>query len=171
MEVKSTDISDDEVMQRFPDVLVDYDNLEHFRGLLQRRLLINRCQQCGYWIYPHRPMCPKCWSWRVEPTEVSGKGTLYMFTLSLPTHLGSRIAGLDYAEPTPIGGVELPEREGLRYLAQIVNCPVDDIRIGMLMRLTWIDRNGTPAPAFEPDRAVDSAAVGASKAPSGGRKK
>jgi hypothetical protein len=45
-------VTDDEVFERFPDVLITHDNIEHYRGLLQRRLLINRCDDCGYWIYP-----------------------------------------------------------------------------------------------------------------------
>jgi uncharacterized OB-fold protein len=143
-------ISDNEVIASFPDVLVDHDNKEHFRGLLERRLLINRCQKCGYWIYPHRPMCPKCWSWDVAPTEVSGQGTIYMFTTSLPTHTGSRVSGFDYASPTPIAAVELPQRAGLRYLAEVINCKRDRLRIGLSVEITWVDRHGIPSPAFQP---------------------
>jgi hypothetical protein len=152
-------IPDEDVISSFPDVLVDHDNKEHFRGLLERRFLINRCQQCGYWIYPHRPICPKCWSWNVVPTKVSGKGQIYMFTFSLPTHAGSRLSGFDYASPTPIAAIELPEREGLRYLSEVVNCKHDRLRIGLKVELMWIDRRGIPSPAFQPtdpsDRSED----------------
>src|ERR1700756_4366100 len=77
----AAEISDEAVFAAFPGVLVDRDNVAHYRGLLQGKLLINRCAACSYWIYPHRPLCPHCLSWDIRPTEVSGNGQVFMFTL------------------------------------------------------------------------------------------
>jgi hypothetical protein len=140
-------ISDEELLARFPDVYIDHDNKEHWKGMLQRRLLINRCQKCGYWIYPHRPMCPECWSTDVKPEEISGKGTIYLLVFY---HQGRPIPGVDYSTPYPVAAVELPERKGLRYLAPVVNAPNSEIEIGMPVELTWIERAGVPAPAWQP---------------------
>jgi uncharacterized OB-fold protein len=139
-------VSDEQVWEAFAGAMIDRDNFEHHRGLLERRLLINRCQACGYWIYPHRPLCPSCWSWDVVPTEVSGEGTVYMFTL---LHLDRGPAAV-LETPTPLAAVELAEQAGLRYLATVVNCAGGDIKHDMAVRLVWIDRDGVPAPAFEP---------------------
>jgi len=136
-------MTDQEVLAKFPDVLIDQDNIEHYRGLLQRKLLINRCQECGYWVYPHRPMCSRCWSERVAPTEPSGKGTVYMYTI-----LYQGPPGVDYPQLVP--AVELREHKGLRYLAPLVNCRHEDAYIGMPVELTWIERKGVPAPAWQP---------------------
>src|SRR5205807_715940 len=127
----ATQITDDEVLAKFPGVPIDFDNKEHYKGLLQRRLLINRCQKCGYWIYPHRDSCPKCWAGAdsVKPTEVSGKGFIYMFSLVHQDGYNARSAGADFSQPFPLVAVELQEREGLRYLSTIVNCRNGDIRI------------------------------------------
>ena len=142
------EISDEEVLARFPSVWVDHDNKFHYKGLLQKKLLINKCQNCGYWIYPHRPLCPKCWSEDLVPTEVSGKGTIYLYTI---LHQGRAIPGVDYAKsPHPVIAVELPEREGLRYLSTIIDCPLDEIRVGMPVEMVWIDREGVPAVVFRP---------------------
>jgi uncharacterized OB-fold protein len=143
----TTAIADEEVLTRFPAVLINRDNLEHYRGLLQRKLLINRCQDCGYWIRPHRRSCPECWSTNVVPTEVSGRGTIYMFTL---LHQGAPIPGQDFSTPVGIVAVEFPEQEGLRYLSTMVDCPNEEIRIGMPVELVWTERDGNPAPAFRP---------------------
>jgi hypothetical protein len=35
---------DEEVFDRFPNVYFNADNFEHYRGRLERRLLIKRCQ-------------------------------------------------------------------------------------------------------------------------------
>jgi hypothetical protein len=144
--VETKQITDAEVLDAFPYVLIDQDNIEHFRGRLRKKFLINRCQN-GHWIYPHLPLCPQCWSTDITPTEVSGKGTLFMFTL---LHQGSPIPGVDYATPHPEIAVELPEQKGLRVMTTIVDCPNEDIRIGMPVQLTWIDINGAPTPVFRP---------------------
>ena len=146
----SQEITDEELIRRFPDVLIDYDNRAHFAGLLEKRLLINRCDECGFWIYPHRPLCPRCWSESVTPTEIGGHGTIYMFTFSFPGHVGSRVDGLDHAEATPYAAVDWDEQEGLRYLAPVVECAPEDIHTGMHVELTWIERLDATIPAFRP---------------------
>jgi uncharacterized OB-fold protein len=144
-EATTAAISNEEVFAAFPRVMLTPDNLEYFRGLLGHRLLINVCDACGYWIYPQRPLCPECWSTSITPTEVSGKGTVYMFTI---LYQGRPIAGFEY--PHLIASVELPERAGLRYLAPIVNCEHADVHDGMAVELTWIDTDGGPVAAFAP---------------------
>ena len=57
------------VFELYRDIQITHDNVEHYRALAERRLVINRCQDCGWWIYPHRPMCPECWSWNVKRSE------------------------------------------------------------------------------------------------------
>jgi len=137
-----TDISDQEVFDRQPGASIDRDNIHFFRGLLQRTLLINRCQDCQAWFQPPGPLCPVCWSDNIRPTEVSGRGTLHSVTF---IHGG----------PTPPGGypiavIELEEQQGLRASATIIDCEKDDIRIGMPVELAWTERNGEPLPAFRP---------------------
>jgi uncharacterized protein len=141
-----TEVANEEVFATFPGILIDRDNIEHYRGLMSRQLLINRCKSCGYWIYPHRPMCPQCLSWDVEPTEVSGEGKVFMFTF---IHQ-ERDPNDRMQEPLCLAAVELAERPGLRYLSTIVNCAVDEITYDMPVRLTWTSRDGQEWPAFEP---------------------
>jgi uncharacterized OB-fold protein len=143
------EVSNETVFEKFRGVLIDYDNIEHYRGLLQSRLLINRCQDCGYWIYPHYPMCSQCWSVNVEPTEVSGRATVHFWSLLHQPTLQSP-EGVSYEKPYPDVGFELAEREDLRYSARLVNCENEDLYIGMPVELTWIEVDGVPAPAFEP---------------------
>ena len=151
-------VSDDDVFERFPDVLITYDNIEHYRGLLQRRLLINRCDDCGYWIYPHRPLCPRCWSWSVTPTEVSGHGRVYLLTKIRHTRANDR-AGQRQGEVILVA-VELAEQPGLRYLATVDGAAFEDLRHDMPVELTWIERDGLQVPAFRPAQLNEEAQVG-----------
>src|SRR5262245_35278329 len=114
--------------------------------MLDHKLVLNRCTNCGYWIYPHRPLCPVCLTWDPVPTEVSGRGTVFMFTLIYQ----DRDPNVPMSEPAVVAAVELEERPGLRYLSRIVNCPHDAIELDMPVQLTWLDEDGVPSPAFEP---------------------
>lgn len=149
-------LSDREVFELFPQVMISRDNIEHYRAMAERRLLINRCDDCGHWIYPHRPLCPECFSWRVTPTQVSGQGRVFTFTLLQQL----RDPDSFLAEPVVAAAVELVEQAGLRYLARIVNCPRDRIALDMPVSLTWLDEDGRPAPAFEPAAAPEGGANG-----------
>jgi len=139
-------LSDDDVFRLYPDVMISRDNIAHYRALAEKRLLINRCQACGYWVYPHRPMCPECLSWDVVPTEVSGQGRVFMFTLLHQL----RDPNSPLSGPMCAAAIALAEQPGLRYLARIVDCPVDEIALDMPVCLTWIEDRDPPAPAFSP---------------------
>lgn len=135
-------ITHQEVLDRFPGAPLDHDNIDYYRGLLQRVLLVNRCADCGYWSLPARGLCPACWSDAVEPQPVSGRGTLHSLTL---LHQGPNVEGVDYASPYPVGVVELVEQPNLRVAATLAS---PDLKIGDLVQLSWLIRAGIPVPAF-----------------------
>ena len=146
--------SDTELVERLAHLPVERDTAEHFRGYLRRELVMNRCADCGRWHHPMRPMCPACWSWNVVPSAVSGWGTVHLF---ISLHQGPPADGVDYAAaPHPVVTVELEEQEGLRFTSTIVGCAAHDIRIGMPVEVTWIERDGSPYPAFKPSSVVRS---------------
>lgn len=148
MAAETSAVTDSELVERLPRVRVDHDNRQFYRGWLQRRLLMNRCNACQQWHHPPKPVCPHCWSRDLQPTEVSGRGTIHLLML---LHQGPPAPGVDYsAGPHPVATVELVEQPALRFTSTVVDCAVDDLEIGMPVELTWIDRDGIPFPAFRP---------------------
>lgn len=142
---------DAELLQRLAHLPVERDDLEHFLGYLRRELVFQRCADCGRFHHPMRPLCPACWSWSVRPEAVSGRGVVYLVML---LHQGPPADGVDYAAgPHPVVTVELAEQAGLRFTGTIVGCAPADVRIGMPVELTWIERSGSPYPAFRPAAA------------------
>jgi uncharacterized protein len=160
-EQAGADVSDEELWSLFRGYPVDHDSAAHYRGLLRRRLLINRCAACGTWHSPPKPVCPACLSSRVEATPVSGTGTIFM---AIFLHQGPPAEGLDYSAPHPVVTVELDEQPGLRYSGTVAGAPNEEIRIGRRVELDWITRGGVPVPAFR------LAAAGAAKGEGDGRK-
>jgi uncharacterized protein len=138
-------LSDDELMDALPSVRVDHDNAAHYLGLLERRLLINRCDDCGHWHHPPRSVCPRCWSRSVTATEVSGRGVIAMLTF---LHHRRRRAGEVGDEPYPVVAVELTEQPGLRVAATIVGARHADIVLDAAVELAWVERDGRPVAAF-----------------------
>ena len=146
-------ISDGELVDRFPDIVIDGGNKEFYRGWLQHQLLLNRCQDCGRWHHPPKPVCPECWSTRVRPTPVSGGGTVHLL---IWLRQGPPADGVDYSTPHPVATIELDEQPGLRFTSTVVDATMDDVAIGDRVELTWVERNGEPFPAFTRSLAPDA---------------
>jgi len=138
-------ISDDELVDTFAHLGVARDSAAHFRARLERRLVIDRCEECGRYQHPPQPICPSCWSTNMTPTEITGNGTIHLLIL---LHQGPPAPGVDYDTPYPVATVELDEQPGLRFTATVVGSDNDDIAIGKRVGLAWIDRARVPTPAF-----------------------
>ncbi|MCY3543324.1 MAG: Zn-ribbon domain-containing OB-fold protein, partial [Chloroflexi bacterium] len=87
-----------------------------FDALKQRRLLIQRCTDCGNAYYYPRPFCPACLSSAVEWEQASGKGTLYSFVIN-------HRAAPGFVAPYIIAVVELDE--GPRMMSNLVDVEPD----------------------------------------------
>ena len=135
----------DRAFARFEDVWLTQDNIAHYEGLLEQQLLINRCSNCGNWVYPHRPLCPECLSWELVPTPVSGRGHVYMFTL---IRQGRRIEEGTYDPPRVVAAIELEEQAGLRYLSTVTGMTPGEVVVGMPVQISWSDDPADPYPSF-----------------------
>jgi uncharacterized protein len=139
------DVTDEQLAELFRGQPVDHDTEAVFRGRLDHRLLVHRCDDCGTWHQPPKPICPRCWSTAVTPTPVRGTGTIFM---AIFLHQGPPADGVDYATRHPVVTVELDEQVGLRLTSTVVGASNADIRIGRRVELDWIDRGGAPLPVF-----------------------
>jgi uncharacterized protein len=137
--------SDLELVERFPGVRLDHTNKYFYSGLLDRRLDLNRCADCGWWHHRPKPVCPRCWSKNLVPTPVSGRGTIFM---AIFLHQGPPADGVDYSQPHPVVTIELDEQPGLRFTSTVVGASNDAIAIGERVELDWIERDGHPFPVF-----------------------
>ena len=107
------------------------------------RLRFLRCQTCGYYLHPPIPRCPQCGGREVAPEAVSGRGELFSYTVNHQSWDGSD-------EPYAIVMVTFPEQEGLRLTTNLVNCDLDEIRIGMPLQVVFEQHGLVWFPLFEP---------------------
>jgi len=102
-------------------------------GLRERRLLIQRCSACGGYRFPPEPACFNCGSQKAEWAPVSGRATLYSWTVAHPPLLPY----FQERAPWPVACVQL--EEGPRLIANLVGVPVEQYRIGMALQADFQD--------------------------------
>ena len=119
------------------------ENGAFWTGGRDGELLIFRCTSCGYWIHPPTPRCPQCLSDAVEPQAVSGRGTVYSYTINRQAW----VPGLEV--PFVIAMVELDEQPGLRLMTNIVDCPTEEVEIGMVVEVAFVERGEAFIPVFQ----------------------
>lgn len=107
-----------------------------------------RCKACRHYIHPPLPICPCCKSREVRDEVVSGLASVLAYTIN--RQVWER--GLE--SPYVIAIVELDEQVGLRLTTNIVHCGVDEVFIGMRVRVLFDHREDVWLPLFEPD--IDS---------------
>jgi len=107
-------------------VLPRPDELTAFfwEGARAHRLLIQRCDRCGLYLHWPRPICRRCQSFDLTPSEVSGNGVIYTFTIA------EQAFHPWFADKLPfvIAVVELVEQPNLKLVTNIVNCPPHAVR-------------------------------------------
>jgi uncharacterized OB-fold protein len=112
------------------------------------RLRFLRCQNCGYYIHPPLPLCPRCHSKRLEPEAVSGRATVATFSINYqPWMPGPEL-------PYVVAIVEIEEQPEMRLTTNIVNCAPDAVRAGLAVRVVFECHPDEPddvyLPLFEP---------------------
>ncbi|MGZ4711007.1 MAG: Zn-ribbon domain-containing OB-fold protein, partial [Acidimicrobiales bacterium] len=56
---------------------------EHFwMGGAEGELRFLRCRSCRFWIHPPQPICPSCLSRELAVEAVSGRATVFTYTVN-----------------------------------------------------------------------------------------
>lgn len=109
-----------------PDQATDF----YWKAAARGKLEILRCRGCRRFVHYPREDCPSCGAKELAPEPVSGRGTVYTFTIA--HHAG---AGIEV--PFALVLVELEEQPGLRVLANLLDCPLEEVRVGMAVEVTF----------------------------------
>jgi uncharacterized OB-fold protein len=111
----------------------------------ERRLVIQRCASCGYYNHPPRLFCDACLAQELRFEPVSGRGTVYTFTVMHQRD----VAGFEDEAPFINIVVELAEQP---QLLMVSNLPIADrakVSIGAAVEVDFEDRGeGVVVPQF-----------------------
>ena len=92
-----------------------------WEALARNEVAIQRCGDCGHYVFHPRVICPDCASRQLSWETVSGNGVLYTYTVTEP---GKGKRGGDI-----LAIVELAE--GVRMATTLVGIDPDAVQIGM----------------------------------------
>ncbi|MDY0067068.1 MAG: Zn-ribbon domain-containing OB-fold protein [Steroidobacteraceae bacterium] len=94
-------------------------------------LRFQRCKSCGTFRHIPRELCAECGSFDWEWARSSGKGVVFTYTVV------ERALHPAFMQATPYAAVVVELEEGVRILSNVVDCPPEDLRIGMPVRVDF----------------------------------
>ena len=130
-----------------------------YRGLAEGRIVGQRCPTCEKVYIPPRAACPSDGTPTAEEVELSHTGTVTTFCIVNVPFLGQRIT------PPYVSAYVLLDGADIAVLHLILDCPADEVRMGMRVKAVWKPREewGTTienishfAPTGDPDADYDT---------------
>jgi uncharacterized OB-fold protein len=113
------------------------DNELFWQSTKAHAMKLQRCNVCTkFWYYPG-PVCPHCtaqdWTW----TEVSGKGTIYSYSLL------ERAKGNPFEGDVPIAIILVRLEEGPVMMSNLVDYAPGDLAVDAAVELDYEDVDDT----------------------------
>ena len=121
---------------------LDFDNEFFWTSGRDGVLRFLRCAECEVLVHPPVPYCAQCGG-TPEPTAVSGRGTVYSFTVNHQAWDGT-------TDPYVISLVAIDEQPDVRLTTNLVDCGPDDVHIGMPVEVVFADHDPIYLPLFRP---------------------
>lgn len=120
------------------------DSKPFWNACQNKELLIQKCDDCGFYRLPPSILCPRCASMRYTWTPVSGKAKVFSWQIS------HQVLYPAFDTPLNVAIVEL--EEGPRIHTNIVNCSNQDIYIDMPVELVFekVEDQDWCMPKFKP---------------------
>jgi uncharacterized OB-fold protein len=107
----------------FVKIAVDPSTEPFWQAARERRLVAPRCAGCGTFRLPPTPFCPSCQSTAVDWTELSGRATVYTYTVV------NGFPGLPDITLVPVV-VDLPDAPGARLVSNVIGVDPAEVTIG-----------------------------------------
>ncbi|MBX9472542.1 Zn-ribbon domain-containing OB-fold protein [Microcella sp.] len=104
-----------------------------FDRLREHKLVFQRCAGCSHAVFPLRTVCPHCFGESLDLERAAGTGTVYSFTAQ------ARASHPFFAADVPYTLVLVDLDEGVRVFANLVDCPPDDVSVGMPVEAVFDD--------------------------------
>ena len=106
-----------------PAPLLTEDNHWFWDAARDGKIVAQRCSGCHRLRHPPRPMCPWCRSLQFEIADLSGRGSVYSYSI---LHHPQNPA-FEY----PVIAALIDLEEGVRVLSNLVDVEPGDVHIGM----------------------------------------
>jgi len=105
-----------------------------FAAAREHRLVVQRCRKCGHRRFPPREICSRCLGREAEWVPSSGRGTVLSYNLM------HQVYHPGFASEVPYAVVLVELEDGGRMISNVVGCPLDGVRIGLAVEVTFEER-------------------------------
>ena len=100
-----------------------------------------RCNDCGFYIHPPGPVCPRCLSRDLAPQDVSGRGRVETFSVNYQQWIPG-------SEPYIIAWVSIDEQPDIRLTTNLVDVEPEDVAVGMEVEVVFEQYEDVYIPLF-----------------------
>ncbi len=112
----------------------------HWEGCARGQLLVQRCEDCGAYVFTPEVACTSCFSPRLSWVESSGRGEIYSYTV---VHRPQRP---EFDVPYVVVIVAL--EEGWHMLSNLIDCDPDAVSVGDAVEVSFVRRGDFVMPMF-----------------------
>jgi len=112
---------------------IDEESRPWWEAVQRHELYVQKCRDCGDLRFHPRALCTSCMSSRTEWVRCKGSGKIYTFTVTNQNQAGGFRDSLPYV----MAWVEVDE--GLKMLTNIIDCPPEQVKIGMPVEAVFDD--------------------------------
>ena len=118
----------------------------YWQAAMSGELRIQRCNDCQRYRHPPAALCSACGSAGYEWARISGRGEIYSFIID------HRLMVPGFDEPYAVIQVVPVEAQSdvVRITANLRDCQLEDIYIGMPVDVLFEERAGVVLPQFRP---------------------
>ena len=132
-----------EPMKPLPRITPDTEPF--WNALRERKLILPYCLDCGKPHLPPGPVCPVCFSGRLEWRPVSGRGRVSTWTVVHKAWFPA------FAAEVPYNVVQVELDEGPRLTASIAGLPNERLEVELAVEIDFGEvRDGITLPRFRP---------------------
>ena len=104
-----------------------------FEAARHHTLVVQQCARCGTVRFPARTICSSCLARDATWVPVSGRGKVFSYAIMHQTnHPG-------FAAIVPYAVVVIELVEGVRVLSNLVDCPLEHLRIDLPVEVVFDD--------------------------------
>jgi uncharacterized protein len=128
-----------------PRPVADRESAPYWEAARRGKLASQHCASCAAYVFPPRPYCPQCHDNTLRWATLSGNGRIWSYAVMRTAFVTG------FTPPYVIARIELDEQAGLFLDTNVVQCPIESVRIGMPVTVTFEDRgDGFTIPQFRP---------------------
>lgn len=133
-----------------PLPLPDETTSGYWEAARERRLAVQYCSACARFLHLPVAACPACDATTLTWREVSGRATLYSYTVMHD----APAPGFSGTLPYVVGVVELDEQDNLLVTTNLLDVEPDELRVGLPLEVTFEElAPDTVVPQFRPRKA------------------